>query len=107
MISRGGKNLPSWLQNLPTNEQKEEAINSLLATDVFRSQFRTGSNAPKAPVEILNWGLEHIERMRRASLESRDYLAKSWQAWVAIGISGLTLILTILNLLNIIPRQAP
>ena len=40
--------------------------------DVFRSQFRTEKDALPSSLEVLSWGLQHIERLRKANLEARE-----------------------------------
>jgi hypothetical protein len=32
--------------------------------DFFRSQFRAEEDAPRSPIEVLDWGLKHIDRLR-------------------------------------------
>lgn len=67
-----GKHLPSWIKDIRDIPEREQVIKSLTVDDVFRNQFRAEYNAAKAPVEILDWGLQHISRLRTAKIENRE-----------------------------------
>jgi hypothetical protein len=71
-VMRTGKHLPSWIRNIDDDVLRSQAIDSLTSEDVFRNQFRAGENAPPCAVEILDWGLKHIDRIRTANLNSRE-----------------------------------
>jgi hypothetical protein len=64
-------------------------INALSSNDIFRSQFRAAKDAEKSQMEIIKWGLEHLDRLRKARAEARDASAKAWQIWLVFGV-GLT-----------------
>jgi hypothetical protein len=66
---------------------------------VFRSQFRVEDNAPRATLEVIDWGLQHIDRLRKASYEAKDKSAKSWQMWLVFGASLLNIAATIISAL--------
>lgn len=91
---RAGKRIPSWIRNLSAS-QRTKYIEALSTGDVFRSQFRTGSKAPRSPIEIVDWGLQHIDRLRKASMEAREATIKSWQAWVVIVLSVLNIAVSV------------
>jgi hypothetical protein len=91
---RAGKRMPSWIRNLPAS-QRTKYIEALSTGDVFRSQFRTGSKAPRSPIEIVDWGLQHIDRLRKASMEAHEATIKSWQAWLVIVLGVLNIIVTV------------
>ena len=55
--------LPHWLKVIPAEDRITE-INTLNETNVFRSQFRSGPSAQKSPLNITEWGLNHIESLR-------------------------------------------
>jgi len=74
-------------------------IKNLTINDVFRSQFRVGENAPKATLEVIDWGLQHIDRLRKASFEAKDTSVKSWQMWLVFGASLLNIAATIISAL--------
>lgn len=64
-----GRRLPTWIEEIKEPEKRTEAINNLQITDVFRSQFRPRGDSPKSEIEIISWGLEHIERLRKSEME--------------------------------------
>lgn len=78
-----GKHLPAWLREVDDEAKKTAAIDALSADDVFRSQFRAEADAPRSPIEIIDWGIKHIDRLRKAGVEAREEKFK----WV----TGLTL----------------
>jgi hypothetical protein len=90
-----GKHLPSWIVDEEDETIKKRKIDSITMDDVFRSQFRTEDNAPRSPVEVMDWGLQHIDRLRKANLESRDEKIKNWQLWSVLAISIVNTIITI------------
>ncbi len=59
---RAGKHLRSWLGEVPEGAEREQIIERLTSNDLFRSQFRAESKAPRSPIEIVDWGLQHIDR---------------------------------------------
>jgi len=80
-----GKHLPSWIKNVNNDTEREKIIKSLTEYDVFRNQFRTEYNAAKTPVEILDWGLQHIDRLRTAKIENREIRFKVWSTiWIPL-----------------------
>jgi hypothetical protein len=91
------RKFPEWLSG-NTEEEKLDALNNLEAEQTFRSQFRVGPQ-PKgkdypdpAPVEVIEWGLQYIDRRRKAMLEFRDTTAKQWQI-IAVAVIGIANIL--------------
>ena len=62
-------------------------IEKLGPEDVFRSQFRAHANAEKSPIEIIKWGLEHLDRLRKAKVDAKDASAKRWQMWLVFWVS--------------------
>lgn len=93
-----GKRLPSWVREIEDDVVRNHSIELIRSDDVFRSQFRTEANAPKSSLETLDWGLQHIERLRKSQLETRDARNKDIQMVVLIIASVTNTILTILNL---------
>lgn len=92
---REGSRLPTWIKIIPEREKRLAAIDGLSQEDVFRSQFRASKGAPKSQVEIVSWGLEHIDRLRTSKIAARDASAKSWQMWLVFGISAANIFATI------------
>jgi hypothetical protein len=87
---REGRRLPSWIRAKPEAE-RAASVAALSSDDVFRSQFRANRNAERSPIEIISWGLEHLDRVRKAKLAALDANAKSWQMWLlfVVGVLGL------------------
>ena len=71
-----GKRLPSWIRDIKDPSDRNATIQKLATHDAFRSQFRTEENAPRSDIEIIDWGLQHIDRLRKASIEHREQKAK-------------------------------
>jgi len=84
---RAGRNYPGWLKAIPNEIDRAAAIERLSADDVFRSQFRAHANAEKSPIEIIKWGLEHLDRLRKAKAEEKDASVKRWQMWLVFWVS--------------------
>ncbi len=51
-------------------------------SDVFSSQFRVRSNAPPSDLKIIDWGLEHIEKLRKLKLENKKVNLNWIKEWV-------------------------
>lgn len=84
MSYRQGSRLPSWLRRLPEAE-RSAAIDRLTVDDFFRSQFRTQAGAARSPIEIVDWGLKHIDRLRAAELEKREAPLRRWTSvWIPL-----------------------
>lgn len=86
---------PAWIQNKGDEALQLKAIEALTVDDVFRSQFRAGDEAPRSSMEIIDWGLEHIERLRKSSQEAREEVIKRWQLWSVIILSLINIAVTI------------
>ncbi len=81
---RLGTHLPSWLREMP-EEERAKAIDELTVDDYFRSQFRAERDASRAPLPVVDWGLQHIDRLRKASHEVRDERLKRWSSfWIPL-----------------------
>lgn len=88
---------PAWIRDLEDEASQLEAIKVLSVDDVFRSQFRTEKDAPPSTLEVLSWGLQHIERLRKANLEAREEMIKRWQLWSVIILSVVNIAVTLLK----------
>jgi hypothetical protein len=93
---RAGKRLPSWIREITEDSLRNKTIDEIAPDDAFRSQFRAGDAAPKSSLEIIDWGLQHIDRLRKASYEAREKSAKSWQMWLVFWIGILNVAATII-----------
>ena len=89
---REGRGHPGWLKAIKDEAEKAAAIEKLGEGDVFRSQFRARANAEKSPIEIISWGLEHLDRLRKARAEAKDATVKRWEMWLVFGISAVGVI---------------
>ena len=79
-----GKRLPAWIKRYK-QEDRIDKIKSLKSIDCFRCQFRTENRAPKAPLEIIDWGLKHIDRLRKAEFETSDFkIRKITNIWIPL-----------------------
>jgi len=90
-----GRRRPSWILDIEDQSLKKQTIQALTADDVFRSQFRAEKDAPRSPIEIVDWGLQHIDRLRKASMEAREESIKRWQLWAVLIISIVNIVVTI------------
>lgn len=87
---RQGNKIPQWIKDINNSDKQQERIESLSVNDVFRSQFRVEKDADKSSLEILRWGLEHLDRIRKARLEASDERFK-WRAGLVLPIGALIL----------------
>ena len=90
-----GRHRPSWILDIEEKGAREQAIAALTPDDVFRSQFRAERDASRAPIELIEWGLDHIDRLRKASMEAREQSAKSWQMWLVFVVAAINVVVTI------------
>jgi hypothetical protein len=80
-----GCHQPNWIKEIKDKESREKKINSFCPDDIFRNQFRTKSNSEKCPIEIIDWGLQHINRLRLAINETFENRIKKWSSvWIPI-----------------------
>lgn len=93
-LIKNSKNRSSWIRALGSEENQIKAIEELSSNDVFRSQFRAAEGAPKSPIEIIDWGLQHIDRIRKASMETKEQNAKSKEVQLVLIISALNVIIS-------------
>lgn len=94
---KNGKRLPSWIKNINNEEDRFMAINNLTQKDIFRSQFRGIKGALKSEIEIVTWGLEHIDRLRKSKIAAQDANAKGWQMWLLFAIGIANIVVTIVT----------
>lgn len=75
-----GKHLPSYLRNIHDTNERNMLINSIRPEDTFRNQFRAEFSAPKVEIEVLEWGLQHIDRIRKSRSEVKEEEFKKWSS---------------------------
>jgi hypothetical protein len=76
-----GDHWPVWVREL-LPEQRTATIEGIDSTDVFRSPFRDPNSREPDSIEVINWGIEHIERLYKAQAESREERKKFWSTIV-------------------------
>jgi hypothetical protein len=67
--------IPAWVFESDDPLDRRKAIESIRTDDVFKSQFRSPKSSLKSgpsPIEVIDWGLEHLERLRRAEEERKE-----------------------------------
>jgi hypothetical protein len=89
------ENVPGFIGEAKP-ELQQQMINALGPEDGFRSQFRTEDNAPRSEVAIIEWGLNHIERLRKARSEAREATAIGRQVKLVLATSVLGVLATII-----------
>lgn len=87
-----GQRLPSWIREKAESQDRRAAIEGLRPEDLFRNQFRTEANAPRADLEVIRWGLEHVESLRSVQVELREARIKKW---TSMGIPVLSIIVAL------------
>ncbi|MBD2076755.1 hypothetical protein H6F86_23285 [Phormidium sp. FACHB-592] len=95
---------PAWIRDLGDETLQLRAVAALSVDDVFRSQFRihkernrAEEDVPASKLELIDWGLQHIERLRNADLEAREEAIKRWQLWSVILLSVINIVVTLLK----------
>lgn len=73
-----GDRVPSWIREEADSSERKTLIQGLSPDDLFRNQFRTEANAPRAELEVIKWGLDHIENLRSAQVDLREARVKRW-----------------------------
>ena len=97
---RAGRRLPTWIKLIADPVKRQRAIEDLSERDVFRSQFRVGKGAPVSQIEVVTWGLEHLDRIRKGRIASREASAKSWQMWLVFEVAAANIIISLITLLK-------
>jgi hypothetical protein len=90
-----GRHLPSWIREIEDGPRRDQTIRGLSADDVFRSQFRAEDGAARSSLETITWGLEHIDRLRKARFEAGSAATTRWQIWLIFGVGILNIVTTI------------
>jgi hypothetical protein len=80
-----GELLPSRIASKTDPTEKKKEIEELVKKDLFRSQFRLSCSASITPIEITKWGLEHIEKTRKAQNEVKEeWWKKLKEIWIPL-----------------------
>jgi hypothetical protein len=94
---RQGEGLPGWLQEITDPALRAARINEITSDEVFRNQFRTAEKAPRCDLSTIDWGLQHIERLRKASSGARN---ERRQRWTTLVIPAGSLVIAALSLIG-------
>jgi hypothetical protein len=90
-----GSRLPTWIKLIEDDSKRLSVIDGMSQKDVFRSQFRASRGSPKSQVEVVSWGLDHIDRIRKSKIASQEASAKSWQMWLIFFVGVANIVATI------------
>ena len=92
-----GKSRPSWIRDPEDISESERLtrIEGIIVKDVFRSQFRTKKDSPQSELDVVEWGLKHIDRLRKAEIEKEDTRTRSWQVWLIFCVGFVNLVATV------------
>jgi len=93
---RIGRKLPSWIKGIEITDERIATIENLTINDVFRSQFRVEANSRRSDIEVINWGLQHIERLGKAELDKKHektrIFSSIWLPLASIIVAGIAII---------------
>lgn len=92
---RNGHRIPQWIKQIDDGAARTARIEGLGPQDMFRSLFRTQEKAPASPIEIVTWGLDHLDRLRKGRIASHEAAAQSWQMWLVFGVGILNIAVSI------------
>ena len=92
---KSGQRVPGWISEIDDKAARDKTIDGLTVDDVFRNQFRTQDRAPKSSIEIMDWGLSHIDRLRKSRADERETRLKKWGTIV---IPALSILLALIAL---------
>jgi hypothetical protein len=90
-----GSRRPRWVKAMPDEGERLKEIDKFSDDTVFRSQFRANRGSAPSQVEVVTWGLEHIDRIRKGRIASREASAKSWQMWLVFGVALVNIVVTL------------
>jgi hypothetical protein len=95
-LMRSGKSRPNWIVEIHEHAEQRKAIDSLTRDDVFRNQFRVEDGAPKCDITVIDWGLQHIDRLRKAAAEERETKSRRWTSIIIPLVSLLVAIASVI-----------
>jgi len=93
---RRGSRRPRWIKAMPDEAKRLEEIDKFSDDTVFRSQFRVNRGSAPSQVEVVTWGLEHLDRIRKGRIASREASVKSWQMWLVFGVGVANIVATVI-----------
>jgi len=87
----------AWIRDIEDATLRQEKIDKLSRDDVFRNQFRAKKDSPPAQIEVIKWGLEHIDRLRKAGIEAREEQTKKITGMLIRLISMLVALIAVVS----------
>jgi hypothetical protein len=78
-----GHSLPIWIKGIEEPDRRK-LINDLTRDDVFTSQFRTEEHSERSSLDVIDWGLRHIESLRNAASARTAQKRANWQQFATI-----------------------
>jgi hypothetical protein len=99
---KSGKGRPGWILEIHDKAEQEKAIDAIARNDVFRNQFRVEQDAPKCGLETIDWGLRHIERLRKDAAEERQTRRGIWTSLI---IPFSSLVVAVISVLGTVAVQ--
>jgi hypothetical protein len=98
--NREGTYLPGWIcEKWDTKEERLKVITNIRHDDVFRSQFRYEPKAPPSELPLIEWGFQHIERLRKARYEARAGTATRKQMWLVFWVAVANVCVALTNVI--------
>jgi hypothetical protein len=94
--------LPSWYIAISDPQERAVALENIKTNDTFRNQFRPNRGSEICDINVIDWGLEHIDRLRKANYEARD---ENMKRWTTIITPSLAIILAILSMFGSVYTQ--
>ncbi len=85
---------PGWYQAIPP-ESRAATLAGIRGADAFCNQFRAEQDSPRCSLDVLRWGVEHLELLRKAASESRRQRRDLWTHWIAPGAALLAALLVL------------
>lgn len=70
---RDGLN-PDYLKTSQKSEEVNNNIDKIGTDDVFKSYFRISGCNEKTSIEIINWGVNHIDKLQQAIKDKKKYM---------------------------------
>jgi hypothetical protein len=80
------------IDNYSDKTSRDAAIDGINVDHVFRSQFRTHSKQEPCDIEHISWGIEHIDRLRKANMEAKEQRLATWSGFTSVLLPVLTIL---------------
>ncbi len=97
---------PGWYLAIPP-ESRAATLAGIRGADAFCNQFRAEQDSPRCSLDVMRWGVEHLERLRDRAAESRRQRRELWTHWIAPGVTLLAALLVIVGSFALRPWPGP